>query len=238
MLTSFLVLGLLMGMRHALEADHVAAVASLATRARSTAEGVRMAALWGCGHAGALIAFGGLVALFGASLPDGVARVLEGAAGLVLAGLGIDVLVRARRRRLHFHAHEHDGGLRHLHAHVHEGEPLAAHDASEHDHAHPTRGLGRALMVGGVHGLAGSGALVVLALQSATSGAGALAYVLVFGLGSVLGMVVFSLAITVPLRLQARHLAWATRGVETALGAASIGLGAWIVLRSGWPGVH
>jgi ABC-type nickel/cobalt efflux system permease component RcnA len=160
---------------------------------------------------------------------------LYAAAGLVLAGLGVDVLRRLRRRRVHFHRHQHDDGVRHLHVHAHEGEPAADHDPQHHDHPHATATLARALVVGSVHGLAGSGALVVLALQAAGSPAQALAYVVVFGVGSVLGMVLFSLAITLPLRFQARHMAWASRGLEAALGLASVALGLWIAVRAGFP---
>lgn len=233
MLTSFLAFGLLMGVRHALEADHVAAVASLATRSRSAVETVRLATLWGCGHAAALIALGGVVAALGASLPAPVSRLLEGMAGLVLAALGIDVLLRLHRKRVHFHQHQHDDGLRHLHAHAHEGESVGSHDVLHHRHDHARGTFARALLVGGVHGLAGSGALVVLALQSAASTGRALAYVVVFGVGSVIGMVLFSLAVALPLRVQARHWGWASRGLEAALGASSTALGLWIALQAG-----
>jgi cytochrome c biogenesis protein CcdA len=233
MLTSLLGLGLLLGVRHALEADHVAAVAAMATRARSSGEAIRMATFWGCGHALALVALGGAVAALGASLPEPAARALEAAAGLVLAGLGVDVLRRLDRRRVHFHPHRHDDGVRHLHAHAHDGEPAAAHDPARHDHAHARGTLARALLVGGVHGLAGSGALVVLALQSAGSPGQALAYVFVFGAGSVLGMVLFSTAVALPLRIHASHLSRTARGLEAALGLASVALGLWIAVRAG-----
>jgi cytochrome c biogenesis protein CcdA len=232
MLTSLLGLGLLLGVRHALEADHVAAVAAMATRARSSAEAIRMATVWGCGHALALVALGGAVAALGASLPEPAARALEAAAGLVLAALGIDVLRRMSRRQVHFHPHRHDDGVRHLHAHAHDGEPAAAHDPGAHHHDHVRGTLARALLVGGVHGLAGSGALVVLALQSAGTPATALAYVIVFGVGSVLGMVLFSTAVALPLRLHAGHLSKTARGLEAALGVGSVALGLWIAAHS------
>jgi ABC-type nickel/cobalt efflux system permease component RcnA len=154
-------------------------------------------------------------------------------AGLVLAALGVDVLLRLRRKRVHFHQHQHDDGLRHLHAHAHEGESVGSHDVLHHHHAHARGTLARALLVGSVHGLAGSGALVVLALQSAGSAGRVFAYVVVFGAGSVIGMVLFSLAVALPLRVQARHWAWASRGLEAALGASSTALGLWIALQAG-----
>jgi cytochrome c biogenesis protein CcdA len=232
-LASLLAFGFTMGVRHALEADHVAAVAALATRARSARESVALAVLWGCGHAGVLILVGGLLALLGLALPPALARVFEGAAGVVLVVLGVDVIRRLRRRRLHFHLHRHGDGVQHLHAHSHQPEPAVPHEADPHQHAHPARALTRAALVGSLHGLAGSGALVVLAVQGARSRAAALAYVVVFGLGSVLGMALFSAAIALPLRPRVRHLSRASQAFEVMVGAASVALGAWMAVRAG-----
>lgn len=236
MLASLLAFGFMMGVRHALEADHVAAVASLATRSRSPRESVALATLWGCGHAGVLILIGGLLAFLNLSLPPALARVFEGVAGVVLVALGVDVILRVRRRRLHFHLHRHGDGVHHLHAHSHPEQPAVPHDADPHQHVHPARVLTRAALVGSVHGLAGSGALVVLALQAAESRAHALAYMAVFGLGSVLGMVLFSVAIALPLRLQARHLSWASQSFEAAVGGASVVVGIWMTVQAGLGG--
>lgn len=236
MLASLLLFGFMMGVRHALEADHVAAVASLATRARSARESVALAALWGCGHAGVLIVIGGLLALLNLALPAGLARVFEGLAGVVLVALGVDVILRVRRQRVHFHLHQHGDGMHHLHAHSHQGPPALPHDADPHQHPHPARMLSRAVLVGSLHGLAGSGALVVLALQAAQSRAQAVAYMAVFGLGSVLGMVLFSVAIALPMRLRERHLSWASQAFETVVGAASIGMGLWMTVQAGLGG--
>jgi cytochrome c biogenesis protein CcdA len=232
MLVSLLLFGLMMGVRHALEADHVAAVASLATRSRSARQSVALATLWGCGHAGVLIVIGGLLALLDLALPPGVARVFEGLAGLVLVALGMDVILRVRRRRLHFHLHRHGDGVQHLHAHGHQERPEMPHEDDPHLHVHPARVLSRAVLVGSLHGLAGSGALVVLALQAAQSRAHALAYMAVFGLGSVLGMVLFSIAIVLPLRLQGRHLSRVSQAFEALVGTASVGVGIWMTVQA------
>jgi cytochrome c biogenesis protein CcdA len=233
-LISLLTLGFLMGVRHALEADHVAAVASLATRASSPRETARLAALWGAGHAATLLLVGGAVVWLGAAVPDGVARVLEAAAGALLVFLGVDVLRRLRRRRVHFHVHRHEGGVNHLHAHAHAGEPAAEHDPARHRHEHPRGLFLRALVVGSVHGLAGSAALVVLSLQAVSSAAAAVAYIALFGLGAVAGMVLFSLAIALPLGLRVGRLETASRALEAALGVASVVIGAWTFVRSGF----
>jgi cytochrome c biogenesis protein CcdA len=229
---SLLTLGFLLGIRHALEADHVAAVASLATRASSARESAKLAALWGAGHASMLTLVGGAVVLLGAAVPAGVSRLFEAAAGVLLALLGADVLRRARRRHVHFHVHRHDHGVRHLHVHSHAGEP-ETHDPARHRHQHPQGLLARALLVGSVHGLAGSAALVVVSLQAVKSVPAAIAYMAVFGVGSVLGMVLFSMVIALPLRLRSGHLERAARGLEAALGAVSVALGLWIAFQVG-----
>ena len=234
MLGPLLVVGVLTGMRHALEADHVAAVASLATRASSARHTAWLAAVWGAGHATSLMLVGGLVMALGAALPHGLARGFEIAAGLLLVYLGIDVLRRIHRRRVHFHVHHHDDGVRHVHVHAHP-EAREPHDSAHHEHAHPRWLLLRAGLMGGMHGMAGSAALVVLSLRTVSSPGLALAYMGVFAAGSIAGMVLFSLAIALPVRLQGRHLERASRGFEAALGAASVAIGAWVAVRASLP---
>lgn len=231
MFASLLALGFVMGVRHALEADHVAAVATLATRSSSPRATARLAAMWGAGHALTLLVVAGSVVVLGATIPDGLARVLEAAAGALLVVLGADVLRRLWQQRVHFHVHRHQGGVRHLHAHAHSDVPQA-HDATAHEHAHSPLLFWRALVVGSVHGMAGSAALVMLSLQAVSSPASALGYVALFGLGSVLGMVLFSVAIALPFRLRARQVDGAWRGLQAALGAASIAIGAWVIVKT------
>src|SRR5262245_60350185 len=114
-MTTLLILGFALGLRHALEADHVAAVASLATRSSSLANTVRVAAAWGVGHTMTLLIFGSIVLALDAALSPDASRVLESAVGVMLVLLGFDVLRRVRRQRIHLHAHQHDGGVRHFH---------------------------------------------------------------------------------------------------------------------------
>jgi len=217
-----LLLGLLVGMRHAVEADHVAAVATLATRSASLSERVKVASMWGVGHAGTLFLFGGSVLALGLSLPERLARAFEGAAGLMLIVLGLHVLGRLRTRGIHFHRHRHGDGREHSHAHAHDPS------SSGHGHEHRHGLLSRALLVGGVHGLAGSAALVLLSLQLTQSTARAILYLATFGLGSVAGMAALSLAISVPVRLSSGYAGRAWRMVEGALGMVTIGLGCWM----------
>ncbi len=215
-------------MRHALEADHVAAVASLATRGRSVRDIVRLGATWGLGHTLTLFAVGSAVLILGAQLPENIAAMLELAVGIMLVALGADVLRRIVRDRIHFHAHRHDGDV-HLHAHSHADEATRA--ASAHDHAHRSSLSFRALLVGAMHGMAGSAALVLLTLGTLQSIWLGMLYMALFGLGSMAGMAVLSLAISVPLRFAARRLTWAYNGLSLAVGVTTIGLGATIIYR-------
>lgn len=223
-----LLLGLLLGMKHALEADHLAAVASLATRASSVTDRVRLAGLWGLGHTGAILAMGVAVLALGLALPQELAHAFEGLVGIMLIGLGADVLRRLRSHRVHFHAHRHDDGTLHFHAHAH--APAAVHRPADHVHEHPP--AARALLVGGVHGLAGSAALLLVPLGAARDVADAVAWLALFGIGSIVGMCALSLAVALPLRRLSHGLASASRVVEGVVGVATIVLGGWIAVTA------
>lgn len=220
-MTSVLLLGLLIGMQHALEVDHVTAVASLATRARSVGQIIRHGAVWGVGHSLTLLLLGGLVIVFGAAIPDPVAAGMELLVGVMLVALGFDVLRRLLRDRVHFHSHRHGDGKVHMHAHSHAGE-TGPHDADAHDHSHPQRLPLRTLLVGMMHGLAGSAALLILALGAVQSPTMALVYILMFGVGSVIGMAALSAVIALPLSVGAGLLTWAHRGLHGAIGGVTI----------------
>jgi len=140
---SILVVGLLLGMQHATEADHLAAVATLATRQGSFGQTVRQGVAWGVGHALTLMAFGGAVLLLGQVISPGLEQALETGVGVMLVLLGADVLRRLVRDRIHFHVHRHGPQLAHVHAHSHRGE--GPHAESAHRHAHPRRWPVRAL---------------------------------------------------------------------------------------------
>src|SRR5205085_8105590 len=131
-----------------------------------------------------------------ASLPHRVGHLFEMAAGGMLIVLGIDVLRRLRHTRAHFHAHEHADGVRHFHVHTHGVETPHAHDPHHHMHGmHP-----RALLVGSIHGMAGSAALTVLSLHALRSFRAAMAYALVFGIGSIAGMIAFTVVLSFSLQ--------------------------------------
>ena len=228
-----LFLGFLIGLQHAVEADHLAAVASLATRGKSLRDMVHTGAVWGVGHTLTLFAFGGVVMLAGEMVPGGFVQLLEMAVGVMLVLLGADVLRRLLRERVHFHAHSH-GAERHFHAHRHRPRLEHARDPHRHNHA-PTVSL-RALFVGMMHGMAGSAALIVLALGAVDSVWQGLLYILLFGAGSIVGMAVLGVVISVPLRRSATGLTWINNGLQAVLGIFTVGLGAYIIYDIGVAG--
>jgi hypothetical protein len=231
---SVLLLGLLIGMRHALEADHVAAVATIATRTRTRASAVRLGLAWGAGHTITLVAVGTAVICLDLTLAPRLALGLEFAVGVMLVGLGADVLRRMVRNRVHFHVHHHGDGTEHFHAHSHAGH--GRHDAAAHRHDHPSGLAWRALAVGLMHGMAGSAALIVLSLTQVGTWWLALAYMALFGIGSMLGMATLSLVIAVPLHHAARTLTWAHNGLTAAVGLGTVALGSWVVYQAGFAG--
>src|SRR6202158_2152879 len=215
-------LGFLLGMQHALEADHIAAVSSIAARRSDIGDIVKHGLTWGLGHTLTLFAFAGAAILLGHALPEHFARPTEAAVGIMLVGLGAHVLWRLWGDRVHFHQHGHGDGTVHIHAHSHGGENIP-HISAAHTHAHGFRW--RTLLVGLMHGMAGSAALLVLAISQVANTAYGMFYVLLFGIGSMLGMGALSVVIAVPLAVSARWLTWANRGLQAGVGAITIGIG-------------
>jgi len=215
-------LGFLLGMQHALEADHIAAVSSIAARRSQIGEIVRHGLTWGLGHTLTLFAFAGAALLLGYAIPESLARPIETAVGIMLVGLGTHVLWRLWRDRVHFHRHGHDDGTVHFHAHSHAGE-IVSHARAAHAHQHGFRW--RTLAVGLMHGMAGSAALLVLTVSQASSPVAGLGYVALFGIGSMIGMGALSALIAVPLAVTARWLTFANHGLQAAVGTATIAIG-------------
>ncbi|TWB87101.1 ABC-type nickel/cobalt efflux system permease component RcnA [Bradyrhizobium macuxiense] len=214
-------LGFLLGMQHALEPDHIAAVSSIAARRTHVGDIVKHGLTWGLGHTLTLFIFAGVAILLGRAIPETVSQPIETAVGVMLVGLGGHVWWRLWRDRVHFHSHSH-GDTTHFHAHSHAGE-TGPHVGTVHSHAHGFRW--RTLLVGLMHGMAGSAALLVLTVSQAPSPAIGLGYVALFGVGSMIGMGVLSSVIAVPLAASARWLTWANRGLQMAVGAVTIAIG-------------
>jgi high-affinity nickel-transport protein len=210
-------LGSLLGMRHALEPDHLAAVSTLVTGERSTWKAAFLGMCWGLGHTLTLVAVGAVLVILRAEMPSGISDVFELGVALMLIGLGLRAIYLAARQGpagpVHVHHH---GGI----VHVHRGAPA-------HIHIGAWTLARRPLLVGAIHGLAGSGALTALVLATLPSTAARLTYMAVFGLGSTLGMAVLSGLLGWPLARAGRHHALA-RAVSLAVGCASTVLGlAW-----------
>jgi len=228
---SLLLIGLFIGMRHALDADHLAAVASLVSRKQSLASTIRQGSAWGLGHTLTLLLFGSVVIFMDSVMPEHLARGLELAVGVMLVLLGADVLRRLVRDRIHFHVHRH-GSDSHFHAHSHAGEKVSEHNPSHHHHEHPQGFPLRALMVGLMHGMAGSAAVILLALETVTSPLQGILYILVFGIGSMLGMALLSVVISIPMLFSAGRLTWAHNGLQLLVGLMTVGLGVLVLVEN------
>jgi High-affinity nickel-transport protein len=215
-------LGFLLGMQHALEADHIAAVSSIAARRTDVRDIVKHGLTWGLGHTLTLFAFAGAAILLGHAIPEHLAQPIETAVGIMLVGLGAHVLWRLWRDRVHFHSHGHGDGTVHIHAHSHAHETIP-HVRAVHEHAHGFRW--RTLLVGLMHGMAGSAALLLLTVSQASSAAVGLGYIALFGIGSMIGMGALSTVIAVPLAVSARWLTWANSGLQGAVGIVTIAIG-------------
>lgn len=219
-----LLLGLVIGLQHALEADHIAAVSSIATGETTLRRIVAHGALWGLGHTITLGLVAGTAIYVGTAIEDSVAGWLEFSVGVMLVVLGGQVVWRLIRERVHFHVHRHDDGTAHLHAHSHADDKVP-HSENPHTHAHAERLPWRTLAVGLMHGMAGSAALVVLTATAVSDPLVGISYVVLFGLGSIVGMAALSMVIAVPLGYTARTLTWANRSLQGGIGGATVVLG-------------
>ena len=205
-------LGFLLGVRHALDADHVAAVSTMLAQRPDLRRSGFIGLCWGCGHTAVLLAVGLSVLALKITIPDHVAQAFESIAGLMLVGLGAALAVTLYREQWHLHAHEHDGA-RHVHLHSHRL-------GGDHAHRHGWRDSVPPLMVGMVHGLAGSAALMLVVLSAAHTVWEGMAYILLFGLGSILGMAALGVLISLPFSYSA---AWGRYSQVALRGLASVG---------------
>lgn len=219
---SLLGVGFLLGLRHALEVDHVAAVVNLTSSLKSVRAALRHGLTWGLGHTVTLFLFSLVVLLIDTVVPEFLAHGLEFIVGVMLVFLGVDTLRRIYQQRIHLHIHTHDG-VEHAHFHSH-----AHSDSHEHQHAP----LWRTLIVGMIHGMAGSAALILLTLGTVQSFWQGLLYVLLFGVGSMLGMGLLSAALTVPLLMTEKRLGALQQGLQGLVGCGTIFLGAVVMLEN------
>ena len=231
MLISTLSLGFLFGMQHATEADHVAAVCSLASGKSGIGSISRHGIFWGLGHTLTLLAVAGTCLVLRTTVPDGMASKLELAVGVMLIGLGLHVLYRVWRDKVHFHTHRHGSAAPHFHAHSHRADQMG-HGVSRHEHRHAERLPWRTLAVGMVHGMAGSAALIVMTAATLQSPWWGVAYILAFGIGTAAGMALLSAVIAAPITLTARSLTFANRALQIVIGIFTCAMGARILLET------
>jgi high-affinity nickel permease len=216
---------ILLGLRHATDPDHLAAVTTLVTsdRERRARRAGLLGFAWGLGHATSLFVFGVPIVLFKAYLPEGVQRAAETSIGFVIMALAVWLLLRWRRGVFHVHVHEHDGG-RHVHVHDH------AARARRHAHGHvgkPRTRIG-AYAIGLVHGMGGSAGVGVLLLASIHSRAMALVALPVFAICTALSMAILSTGFG--LTIASARAQRSFHRLAPALGAASLVFGAWYAL--------
>ena len=209
---SLVALGFVLGLRHATEADHLAAISTIVTERRSLLSPLLVGGLWGFGHTLSLLIAGVGVLLLRYQMTDGVAHALEACVGIMLVLLGANVL-RTLMHRGASHSHDHTTTGSHSQAAVW----LVA----------------RPLLVGMVHGLAGSAPLLLLTLTAASSPLAAFSYIAVFGVGSMMGMAIMSVLLSVPARLTVDHFARTHLALRGLSGLFSVTLGLLIVYENG-----
>lgn len=174
-----------LGMVHALDADHIAAVCGLASGRSGRRNSLAFCARWAAGHGVTILALGTAAVLLGQAIPEKLSQTAEDLVGFVLIGIGLWVLRDLRRNHAHLHFHKHEASLTHAHWHKHT-EKNEADPSEGHPHGHA------AVMVGMLHGTAGLAPLLALApLTSHASAWGAIAYLALFGLGVLASMLVF-----------------------------------------------
>jgi high-affinity nickel-transport protein len=253
-LLSVLLLGFFLGMRHATDADHVIAVATIMSRQRSVRGAAWTGALWGIGHTLTIVAIGGAIVVFGLVVPPRLGLGMEFSVALMLILLGVLTLAGFGRRvhearadasrdgghaDRHAHPHAH-GDYVHTHLHGHAPE-VHGHGEEATPQARLDRILGRfgayqvvrPLVVGLVHGLAGSAAVALLVLAAIRDPWWAAGYLLVFGAGTIAGMMLVTAAVALPFAMTVGRFAWLNRHLATASGLLSLAFGLWMAYQIG-----
>jgi ABC-type nickel/cobalt efflux system permease component RcnA len=223
-----LLVSLLLGLRHASDPDHLAAVTTLIASDRSGTGWRRagfMGLFWGFGHGTTLVLLGLPLILLNRYMPERVGQVAEVAIGGIIVFLAIRLLLRWRRGHYHVHEHRHDGGEAHTHVHAHAHEDEIAH---QHRHAATLRTPLSSYGVGLVHGIGGSGGLTLLLLSTISDRAQATGALLVFAAGTAVSMVLLSTVFG--LVIAGGPVARNFERVAPVLGVLSMAFGVWYAL--------
>ena len=249
---AILALGFFLGMRHATDPDHVIAVSTIVSRERSIVKAGMIGALWGLGHTITIAIVGAAIILFGLAIPPRIGLTMEFSVGLMLILLGILNLTGAMKWLTdklspahseltgeHSHVHAHGSAL-HVHRHTH--TPESSHHGVAVAPPSRLRGsfakLGlfhtlRPLFVGLVHGLAGSAAVALLVLSTIRNPKWAVGYLLIFGVGTIAGMMLITTVLALPFSFAGYRFAWLNRGLITGSGLLSLGFGLFVTYHIG-----
>lgn len=219
-----------MGLRHALEADHLAAVASLSARSTSRADLLRVAGAWGLGHALTILFVALAWVATGVTLPEASQPYVEAVAGVLLIWLGVDLWRRREGGVARVRPHAHRDGTQHVHLHWEDSHRDDSPEATS-THPHPEHPVRRALAVGAVHGVGGSALLGLLASQGALP-ASAIGYAALFGLGATFGMLLLSAVVSLPLGFPRVRIFVSGSRWRAALASITIVVGAWVCVTS------
>ncbi|MBI4339988.1 MAG: urease accessory protein UreH [Chloroflexi bacterium] len=229
-------LGLLLGLKHATDADHVVAISTIASEYRNAWRGIWVGASWGLGHTTPLLLLGGAILLLKGRIMnqyEAAAPYLEFLVGIMLVFLGLQVFWNLRKKRLHLHEHlEEERPHAHIHAHGQSEETADSRREGIHHFFSPGRPFFRlkSYIVGIVHGLAGSAAvmLAVLASDAISNFWLGIWYILLFGMGTVVSMAAITLGLGIPFAITGQYQR-ISRMVAGVAGTASILFGVFLM---------
>ncbi|MBI2935074.1 MAG: hypothetical protein HYY29_05845 [Chloroflexi bacterium] len=243
-----LVLGVTLGLRHAFDADHLVAVSTIVGRYRNPLRSLWVGISWGLGHTTTLLLAGLAVLFFKLTLFEEYSHVFEAAVGVMLVFLGLQVFWSLLRNKAHLHSHEHPGET-HLHVHPHNSTRGHNHHSATASarfvpppifriisgvNSYLNRILGKPIfrlksyLVGTVHGLAGSGALMLLVVTAMPTMETGILYIVVFGIGSTIAMGVTTIFISMPFSFSGRR-PWFNRVLQIVAASSSIFLGIFLM---------
>ncbi len=228
-------LGLVYGLKHATEVDHIVAVSTIVSEHKKLGRAAIVGGLWGAGHTVSLVVVGAIVLGLRVAIPERVAGWLEFGVALMIISLGVIAFRRALQRRtdIHLHLHDHDDNA-HRHVHFHDQDSAHTHPSSL-SHSHTIAKIGfKPGLVGAMHGLAGSGALTLLVLTQINSPMLGLIYLAVFGIGSIFGMLLMSALVGLPFVFSSRKFSGVHYGLQALAGILSIGFGIWYAYETGF----
>ncbi|HEX5545112.1 MAG TPA: hypothetical protein VFX10_06395 [Nitrospira sp.] len=224
---SLLGVGFVLGLRHALDSDHLAAVSTVLAERPSLLASGAVGLWWGIGHTLTLLLVGSIVLAWGIRIPEEFELLAESGVAVLLIVLGGTLALKLYRERWHVHSHHHEGEP-HIHFHSHQRQ-------EDHRHRHWMVQSIRPLCIGMAHGLAGSAALMLMILSTTKEMGTGLLSILVFGLGSIIGMMVIGLTISVPViysRSISRRLFGTVQGLASI---ASVSVGIWMLVKLALP---